>query len=128
MRVSGICFIKWLYWALFVGTDSVVPDTIEGKCVQDAERLNAIGAIGIAGTFVYGGSKGRKIYDPEKIGMNKEEYQKNQNSTSINHSYEKLLLLKDMMNTTEGRKLAEHRQAVMQEFLNEFMIEWDGEK
>ena len=71
--------------ALFVGTDSVVPDTIEGKCVQDAERLNAIGTIGIARTFAYGGSKGRKIYDPEtKLGMNKEEYQKNQNSTSIN--------------------------------------------
>lgn len=61
-----------------------------------------------------------------KIGMTKEEYQKNQNSTSINHFYEKLLLLKDMMNTIEGRKLAEHRQSVMQEFLNEFMIEWEG--
>lgn len=104
---------------------------LEGKCVQDADRLDAIGAIGVARTFAYGGSKGRKIYDPKiksKIGMNKDEYQKNQNSTSINHFYKKLLLLKDMMNTTEGRKLAEHRQAVMQEFLNEFMIEWEGEK
>ena len=81
--------------------------------------------------FTCGGSKGRKIYDPEikpKIGMDKEEYQKNQNSTSVNHFYEKLLLLKNMMYTTYGRKSAEHRQAVMQEFLNEFMIEWEGKK
>ena len=71
----------------------------------------------------------RKIYDPEiksKMGMNKEEYGNNQDSTSINHFYEKLLLLKDMMNTTERKKLAEHRQVVMQEFLNEFMLEWEG--
>ena len=85
-----------------------------------------MGASGIARTFAYGGSKGRKIYDPEikpLVNMSKEEYRQNQNSTSINHFYEKLLLLKDMMNTETAKRMAEHRQAVMEAYLEEFMTE-----
>ncbi len=127
--IDSVC--KIIDEVSFAGIDSVVPSTIEGKCVQDADRLDAMGAIGIARVFAYGGNKGRKIYDPNikpQPNMNKEEYRQNQNSTSINHFYEKLLLLKDMMNTETARKMAEHRQAVMEKYLAEFMAEWEGKR
>lgn len=112
----------------FKGTDSVTPSTLEGKCVQDADRLDALGAIGIARTFAYGGSHQRPLYDPEvppKLNMNQEAYQKS-NSSSLNHFYEKLFLLENMMNTPTGRRIARKRTQYMNDFVEEFLSEWDG--
>ena len=97
--------------------------------IQDADRLDAIGAIGIARTFNYGGHKGREIYNPEikpNLNMTKEKY-KNSNAPTLNHFYEKLLLLKDRMNTNTGKSMAEHRHKFMEQFLDEFYKEWNGE-
>ena len=102
--------------------------SLELDIVQDADRLDAMGAIGIARTFNYGGFKNREMYNPAikpNLNMSKEEY-KQSSAPTLNHFYEKLLLLKDRMNTKTGRQLAEHRHRFMQEYLNEFYDEWDG--
>ena len=102
----------------------------ELEIVQDADRLDALGAIGIARTFNYGGFKNRPIYNPNiapNLNMSKEEY-KNSEAPTLNHFYEKLLLLKDKMNTDSGKKIAQERHSFMEKFLSQFYAEWDGEK
>ena len=104
--------------------------TIEGKIVQDSDRLDAMGAIGIGRTFAYGGHMNREMYNPNikvSIANSFEEYKK-AGQTTINHFYEKLLLLKDRMNTKTGKTIAEKRHKYMKDFLNEFFAEWTGEK
>lgn len=102
----------------------------ELSVIQDADRLDAIGAIGIARCFNYGGYKNRVLYDPSvapNLSMTKEEY-KSATSPTINHFYEKLLLLKDKMNTATGKKIAAQRHEYMERFLEQFYAEWNGEK
>jgi len=112
----------------FRGTDSTAPETIEGQCVQDADRLDAMGAIGIARAFAYGGNHNRVMYDPESkpaVRMNADTYQQHI-STTINHFYEKLFQLKELMNTDTAKRIAEHRENYMKIYISEFLDEWDG--
>jgi len=104
--------------------------SIELDIVQDADRLDALGAIGIARAFNYGGFKGRALYDPSiapNLNMSKEEY-KATTAPTINHFYEKLLLLKEKMNTETGQKIAEGRHQFMEDYLAQFYAEWEGKK
>ena len=106
------------------------PSTLEGKCVQDADRLDAIGAIGIARAFAYGGSHGRHMYHPDikpNLNMTREEYVKSE-STTINHFYEKLFKLRGLMNTDAARRIATEREEYVKDFVNRFLDEWEGNR
>lgn len=113
----------------FKGADVETPmKTIEGKVVQDADRLDALGAIGIARAFAYGGYKERELYNPNIKPEQHDSFEAYKKSTgpTINHFYEKLFLLKDRMNTNSGRKEAKKRHQFMKEYVDQFMAEWDG--
>ena len=115
----------------YKGSDVETPmSTLEGEIVQDADRLDATGAIGIARTFAYGGSKNREMHNPNIEPENHDNFEDYKNSTSptINHFYEKLLLLKDRMNTKTAKKMAYKRHEFMVDYLNQFYKEWEGDR
>jgi uncharacterized protein len=129
VMISHICdIIKHLSYK-GAGTSSFMK-TIEGRIVQDADRLDAIGAIGIARAFAYGGHKNRELHNPSikpELHNSFEQY-KASSAPTINHFYEKLLLLKNRMHTDTARKLAEERHRYMERFLEQFYQEWEGNR
>lgn len=112
------------------GTNNLNKLTLEGKIVQDADRLDAIGAIGIARAFAYGGSKSRQLYNPaiKPVTYTSADDYKNSTAPTINHFYEKLLLLKNKMNTNTAQQIANERHMFMETYLNQFYSEWEGKK
>jgi len=124
---SHVCLIITQLSFKGAGVENKI-STLEGRIVQDADRLDAIGAVGIARAFAYGGHKGRAMYDPARppeLHQSFEQY-KNSRSASLNHFYEKLFLLKDLMNTPTARRIAEERHAYMEGFVERFLLEWEG--
>lgn len=120
-----ICIINDISYK---GTDTKPSKILEGKIIQDADRLDAIGAIGIARAFAYGGSHNRVMHDPDqlpKLNISSEEY-RNHVSTTINHFYEKLFNLKDLMNTNTAKEIAVSKETYMKDFIDRFLKEWDG--
>jgi uncharacterized protein len=129
-NISSICHIIDNVSFKGAGVKSKMK-SLEGKIVQDADRLDAIGAIGITRTLAYGGKLGREIHNPNvKPVFHKtfEEYKNKSGETTVSHFYEKLLLLKNLMNTESGRKIARHRHKFIENFLDEFYKEWDGKR
>ncbi|WP_226681681.1 HD domain-containing protein [Sutcliffiella horikoshii] len=111
----------------FKGGNGIVLESLEGKIVQDADRLDALGAIGAARTFMYSGAKGQAMYDPRieaRTNMTYEQY-RGEKSTAINHFHEKLFLLKDTLQTEEAKKIALERHEFMTKFVDQFMKEWN---
>ena len=123
MVIDTIC--KIIDEISYRGNDSVVPETLEGKCVQDADRLDAMGAIGIARAFAYGGNHNREMHNPNispMLNMNAEKYH-NHISTTINHFYEKLFNLKGLMNTDSAKEIAHLREKYMKDYISQFIDE-----
>lgn len=132
VEASAVDHVCWIIAGLsFKGAGVATPmQTLEGQIVQDADRLDALGAIGIARTFAYGGHKGQAMHDPAippQMHASFEAYKTNV-GTTINHFYEKLLLLKERMNTATGKRLAEERHAFMERYLDQFFAEWQGQR
>jgi uncharacterized protein len=126
-KIEQVCEI--ISTISFKGANDIIkPATIEAQIVQDADRLEAIGAIGIARVFTYGGSKQREIYNPniKPQKFKSEKAYLNNKGTSINHFYEKMLLLKDLMNTKTAKKIAARRHRFLLKYLDQFYKEWDG--